>query len=544
MIRKVQTLDGQRRAGVAIVVMLGWILSIIGGLISQFAGAGSGLIGFAPFLALAGGMTGLFFLLGHGGLGRVIQCVMLMGQVSLVVAVARDTPFQLDMHMLYFAALAVTIIFCDWRAILAGAATVALHHLVLSFVLPEMVFPGSASIVRVGIHAVILVVEAATLAWVAKSTVSMFAVNAASLKAASDASEAARAADAETEAARQQAAAREKALQEATAAREKIQREEQAMVVAETGRGLASLMRGELDYRITAEFPDTYVALRDNFNAALDRIENAMRVLDHNANGMTAAASEISHASDDLARRTEQQAATLEQAAAALDQITSNVGGTSRRAMEAGALVESAEVEGRESGEAVSRAIDAMTQIQRSSEQIGTIIGVIDEIAFQTSLLALNAGVEAARAGEAGRGFAVVATEVRALAVRSATAAREIKALIATSARQVNEGVEIVNVTGSALGTISGKVAAISALMTDIVRAAREQSSSLTEINQAITHMDQATQQSAAMAEQSTAASHSLARDAGELAGLVGQFRIGAEGGTRQQTKTPRSLAA
>jgi methyl-accepting chemotaxis protein len=544
MILQASTLDGQRKGGVATVVVLSWLLAIVGVVISMASGVAAGLLAFAPFVALAAVMSVAFAVLGHGPLGRVLQCVMLMGQVSLVVAGARDTAYQIDLHMLYFAALAVTIIFCDWRAILAGAATVAIHHLVLSFVMPEMVFPGSASIARVAIHAVILIIEAATLLWVAMSTVSMFRINAASMEATTAANNAARAADAEAARVRDETAARERALSEETAAREKVQREEQALVVAETARGLNSLMRGELDYRIAAEFPEAYEALRNDFNAALEKIEQAMRVLDQNAGGMSAAAGEISTAADDMARRTETQAATLEQAAAALDEITANVGATSKRAVEAGTLVSSAEAEGRQSGEAVSRAIEAMTNIQKSSDEIGKIIGVIDEIAFQTSLLALNAGVEAARAGDAGRGFAVVATEVRALAERSADAAREIKALIATSARQVDEGVEIVGATGGALGTIAGKVSAISALMTEIVTSAQQQSSSLVEINQAVTQMDQATQHSAAMAEQSTAASHNLARDADELVGLVRQFRISRSGGTGRSAPARPRLAA
>ncbi|MBX9616732.1 MAG: methyl-accepting chemotaxis protein [Brevundimonas sp.] len=542
MILQARTLDGQRRGGVVVVVALSWLLALVGAGISMTSNASAGLAAILPFAGVAGAMTALLLLSGHGPLGRALQCVMLMGQVSLVVAGARTTVYQLDMHMLYFAALAVTIIFCDWRAILAGAGTVALHHLVLSFVMPEMVFPGSASLLRVGIHAVILVIEAATLVWVAMSTVSMFQINAASMREASDASEAARLADAEAARAKEETAARERLLMEETAARDRIQREEQTLVVSETARGLSSLMRGELDYRITAEFPETYVALRNDFNAALNKLEQAMQVLNQNSGGISAAAGEISASSDNMARRTEHQAATLEEAAAALDEITANVGATSKRAIEAGALVVSAETEGRQSGEAVARAIEAMNSIQQSSAEISQIIGVIDEIAFQTNLLALNAGVEAARAGDAGRGFAVVATEVRALAERSANAAREIKTLIATSARQVEEGVEVVGATGTALNGIAGKVSAISALMSEIVGSAQQQATSLNEINQAVAQMDQATQHSAAVAEESTAASHNLARDADELAGLVRQFRISppersGEGSNRAQRR-------
>ncbi len=168
-----------------------------------------------------------------------------------------------------------------------------------------------------------------------------------------------------------------------------------------------------------------------------------------------------------------------------------------------------------------------MTAIERSSTEIGQIIGVIDEIAFQTNLLALNAGVEAARAGEAGRGFAVVASEVRALAQRSAEAAKEIKALITTSRQQVEQGVGLVGDTGQALERILGQVAELATIVTEIAASAQEQAAGLDQINTAINQMDQVTQQNAAMVEQSTAASHALSRETEELSSLVGRFQLG-----------------
>jgi methyl-accepting chemotaxis protein len=167
-----------------------------------------------------------------------------------------------------------------------------------------------------------------------------------------------------------------------------------------------------------------------------------------------------------------------------------------------------------------------MTEIETSSTQVSQIIGVIDEIAFQTNLLALNAGVEAARAGEAGRGFAVVAQEVRALAQRSADAAKEIKALINTSTQQVETGVDLVGQTGEALSRIVGQVASIDALMKEISASTTEQATGLNEVNGAVNQMDQVVQQNAAMVEEATAASHSLKNEAKALMGLVARFRV------------------
>jgi len=174
----------------------------------------------------------------------------------------------------------------------------------------------------------------------------------------------------------------------------------------------------------------------------------------------------------------------------------------------------------------VRKTVDAMSNIEHSARQINQIIGVIDEIAFQTNLLALNAGVEAARAGDAGRGFAVVASEVRALAQRSAEAAKEIKALISTSTTQVGEGVALVGETGTALERILAQVNDINQVVLDIASGAKEQATGLQEVNTAINQMDQTTQQNAAMVEETTAASHSLAQEANELAALVAHFTL------------------
>jgi methyl-accepting chemotaxis protein len=182
--------------------------------------------------------------------------------------------------------------------------------------------------------------------------------------------------------------------------------------------------------------------------------------------------------------------------------------------------------------------ITAMGQIENSSREISNIIVVIDDIAFQTNLLALNAGVEAARAGEAGKGFAVVAQEVRELAQRSAKAAKEIKALINASGEQVKSGVSLLGETGKALGEIVKQVQEINTNVVAIVEGAREQATGLKEINQSVNAMDQGTQQNAAMVEQSTAASHSLAREAEALFALLGQFRVG------QQASSPRAVDA
>ncbi|KQS89533.1 MULTISPECIES: methyl-accepting chemotaxis protein [unclassified Rhizobium] len=315
--------------------------------------------------------------------------------------------------------------------------------------------------------------------------------------------------------------------------------------VAALAAGLKGLSDGDLTQRIDRPFVPTMEKVRQDFNDAVAKLRAAMQSVGSNAQGIAAGSGEIRSAADDLARRTEQQAASVEETAAALEQITMTVADSSRRAEEAGALVTATRENAQKSGEVVRNAITAMGQIEHSSGEISNIIGVIDEIAFQTNLLALNAGVEAARAGEAGKGFAVVAQEVRELAQRSAKAAKEIKALIHASGDQVKNGVALVGETGRVLQEMVTQVQEISTNIMAIVEGAREQATGLKEINHSVNAIDQGTQQNAAMVEQSTAASHSLAKEAEGLFNLLSQFRVGQESrGPRAADTSHRSVAS
>jgi methyl-accepting chemotaxis protein len=290
---------------------------------------------------------------------------------------------------------------------------------------------------------------------------------------------------------------------------------------------LQSLSGGDLTMKIDVPFIPSLEKLRADFNTAVSKLRSAMQSVAENATAIAAGAQQIRSASDDLSKRTEQQAASVEETAAALEEITTTVADASNRAQEAGQLVRKTRENAERSGTVVKNAVDAMGNIEKSSSEIGNIIGVIDEIAFQTNLLALNAGVEAARAGDAGKGFAVVAQEVRELAQRSAKAAKEIKELITASNEHVKNGVSLVGETGRALEEIVTQVQQVNTNVAAIVESSKEQATGLKEINEAVNTMDQGTQQNAAMVEQSTAASHSLAKEANNLFGLVGQFNIG-----------------
>jgi methyl-accepting chemotaxis protein len=314
-------------------------------------------------------------------------------------------------------------------------------------------------------------------------------------------------------------------------------------VVTGLGEGLNRLANSDLTYRIEDRFAADYEKLRTDFNAAMESVSAAMRTVTETAGGINSGASDIRQASDDLSHRTEQQAASLEETAAAMDEITSTVRHTAEGANRANKIVGVTRAEAEESGAIVARAVEAMGGIERTSSEISEIISVIDGIAFQTNLLALNAGVEAARAGDAGRGFAVVASEVRALAQRSADAAKDVKSRIMASSEQVEAGVELVSETGKALQRIIGRIAEISTLVSDIAASADQQATGLQQVNTAVSEMDNVTQQNAAMVEQATAAARSLAVEADALANEVARFKLD-DGGTSHRRPAPQPSAA
>ncbi|MBX9457790.1 MAG: cache domain-containing protein [Rhizobium sp.] len=300
----------------------------------------------------------------------------------------------------------------------------------------------------------------------------------------------------------------------------------QSHAVSSIGRALETLAQGDLTARC-GDLGPHYAGLRDNFNDALSRLEAAMAKVSAKAGDISMSKEEIRRASGQLSQRTEQQAANLEETSAALEELAVTVRQTADGAHEASQRVQAVSAEASRSDGVVTQAISAMSGIEQSSAEISKIIGVIDEIAFQTNLLALNAGVEAARAGESGKGFAVVAQEVRELAQRSAAAAKEIKDQIARSSGQVDNGVRLVGEAGEALKRISEQVKAATEIVGKIAHSASEQDTTLRSIASSINQLDAATQQNAAMAEETTAAAESLAHDTDELVGLIRAFQVG-----------------
>jgi len=316
------------------------------------------------------------------------------------------------------------------------------------------------------------------------------------------------------------------------------------LLVSSVGTGLERLAQGDLTVRIDSDLSGPFAKLKADFNNALEELSATLGAVSQASGGVHTGAGEISQASNDLSRRTEQQAASLEETAAAMDQITTTVREAAASAARANQAVVQARGEAAHSGEVVTRAIEAMAGIERASAEISEIITVIDGIAFQTNLLALNAGVEAARAGDAGKGFAVVASEVRALAQRSADAAKDVKARITASSEQVDAGVSLVSETGSALERIIAAITEVDGLVADIATSAEQQATGLQQVNTAVAEMDGVTQQNAAMVEEATAAARSLAAEADTLARQIGRFNLGRQAAAAPSANPVHQLQA
>ncbi|WJS99982.1 methyl-accepting chemotaxis protein [Novosphingobium humi] len=291
-------------------------------------------------------------------------------------------------------------------------------------------------------------------------------------------------------------------------------------------RGLAALRQGRLDERLDEEFPAEYEQLRNDFNATAASLSEQISAVSVSSNAVRSGAGEISSAAQDLAHRTELQAASLGNTANTVRELANSVARTGQGVTSVAGSAHEAEQEASNSGQLMRGAVAAMQSIAATSEKMRSIVEIIDGISFQTNLLALNAGVEAARAGDAGRGFAVVATEVRNLAERSALAAKEIGALIVHSGEEVRAGVDMVSRTQASLERIVERSTEVAGMLSTLASNAAQQSEAIAGVNQVLNELDMATQQNAALVEESTAASRSLAHEAERLSGVVQRFTL------------------
>ncbi len=423
--------------------------------------------------------------------------------VGLLVFQFEGHHWQADMHMQFFAALAILAIYCNWRAIMCFTAIVAVHHLALNFILPSAVFPGGSDLARVIVHAAILVAAAAVLIVNARLVTSAFAHADEQRRAAAHALD-------EAEALKEQNAAHH--AQETRAKTWHIA--QQQRVVSEIEAGLTRLANGNfaepIDSAPDDPFPEEYDALRHAFNDTLQQLDSVISNVELVSDAIDSDASDIERTANEVDTHAESQATVMAASSVALqdmiERITknisaANIANTESRTNEEQALVGTT---------IVTEAIETMRAVEKSTSNIAGIIDVIEEIALQTNLLALNAGVEAARAGDVGKGFAVVATEVRGLAERAASSANEIRALISQSEAHVKDGVVRVRMTGDALQSITERAVSIRTAVDQLSTALERQCSDLAEVKSTFDEADRLARKTARAASTNRTAARGI----------------------------------
>jgi methyl-accepting chemotaxis protein len=465
----------------------------------------------AVMAALCGAAT-LAYRAGPSGMraATVIAAAFAM-IIALLVFQMRGHPWQPDMHMYFFAGLAITALFLRWQAVLAFTGVVAVHHLVLNYAMTEAVFAGEADLARVLLHAAILILEAGPLLFLTFMIGSMFARVEGSL--------------ADAQAAR-------KAAEEITLRTEAGQAELEKVVVA-LGGGLQRLSQGQLNHRIGdegAELNSELASLRTDFNQLATSLTQIFGAVSESALMVRAASGETAAAAHHIAQKAEVQANTVNHAAETLTELSTLFGQTAGLAQEANAQIQSNRAEVERSGTVLADATSAMAAIEESARLIRQSVDAIDDIAFQTNLLALNAGVEAARAGDSASGFAVVAQEVRNLAQRASTSAAEIRRLILDSDMRVSAGSTVVAAIATSLRDVISGTAKSAEIVQTITTRVQSQATNLGELTQNVRALEMAAQQFAGAAEQTTATSTSLREQADALAQSITAFTGGGAG--------------
>ncbi len=428
--------------------------------------------------------------------------------VAAIVYLLRGHPWQADAHMIFFAAFALTGVFCNWRPIVTYAGVVAVHHLVLNYALTAAVFPGEASLMRVLLHAAVLIVQTVPLIWLATVLARLFDSSERLLH--------------EAQAARLQS--------EQMAAEQRLERAEAMRAVQDLSTGLAELSDGHLQTVIPDPagdpFPSRYADLRDRFNHLVGRLNQLVAGVGAGAHGLRRSAGELAGTAEAHSARATLQAETLQRSVASLSQLSGSVRETAGLAQQADKAMATNRAEAEKGGDVLARAVEAMTRIEASSQQIRMISEVIEDIAFQTNLLALNAGVEASRAGEFGRGFAVVATEVRALAGRASASAKDIRSLVSEAQVNVAEGSTLVRSTGNSLGALITGAVGTAEIVASIAQMIRSQADNVAAITKDVATLASTTARSGDEATAASTLSAGLRTEADRLLQAVTEFGV------------------
>ncbi|MET3928092.1 methyl-accepting chemotaxis protein [Devosia sp. 2618] len=493
-----------------------------------------------------------------GATFRYLAVSVMMAQVMALLIASKGYTWQSDMHMAFFAALAICALLYDNRAIVLGAALIAIHHLVVGMAMSELVYYGGGGLGRFSLHVGIVAIETLALMWMTRNTLQMIDL-----------------ADTKSALAEESAATAERLALEIQHATTDYQRQRDATVaqlrnsfelvvnaaadgdftqrvdsitsegdlrslacsvntlvsavdkgLTETGKVLSAIATADLTMRMDGTYHGAFATLATDTNAVADKMADVISQMRGTSTSLKSATGEILSGTNDLAERSARQAEAIQQTSVTMEQLASNVMDNVDRARQASKVAATVTGTAEEGGQVMRQATEAMERIIQSSGKISNITGLIDDIAFQTNLLALNASVEAARAGDAGRGFAVVAVEVRRLAQSAAGASADIKALIEKSAREVGSGSKLVSDAAAKLESMLSAARSSNALMSEIAKDSSIQAGAIEEVRTAVRTMDQMTQHNAALVQQINAAIEQTDEQAHELDRIVDVFAV------------------
>lgn len=553
------TVEDLRIRGTIVISLASLVLSLCVAVVEYLVQGGFGLGTALAFVGLSSlGIT--YFWNRNSSAFRYLAVTVMMAQVIALLIATKGQFYQIDMHMTFFAALALCALLYDFRAILVGAAVVAVHHLGLGLTFETLVFYGGGSLGRVILHAVVLVFEAVALVWMTWNTTKLLKF--ADTKSEEAASQADQVRVMSEEDARKSEANRE----ERARMLEELQEEFGEVVasasmgdfshrvksdfnndsmnklaegintlvhevdrgVSETARVLSALADADLTERMTGSYHGAFDTLKRDTNRVADNLSEVIGQLKQTSGTLRTATSDILSGVVDLNERTTRQASTLEQTSNAMFQMSETVAENATKAQHARSSARKAQSTADEGASVMADANDAMSRITAASGKISEIISLIDDIAFQTNLLALNASVEAARAGEAGQGFAVVAVEVRRLAQSAAEASSDVKALVEQSASEVSGGTQLVSQASESLTGIVDAVREMTGLMEDIAEKSETQATSIEGMTSSMRQLEEMTQHNAALVEETNAAIEQTESQTAELDQIVDVFRVSA----------------
>ena len=471
---------------------------------------------------------------GGSSTGRIIFAVMAQAQVAVIVAAFADHRWQVDAHMYFFATMGVLVMLVDYRAIIAGAGAVALHHVALNFLFPALVYPGGSDLSRTVMHALILLVSTVALSLAVRALTV--------IQSASDAERRKRK-DMIDQLAASLGRVVEKGVHGDFSDRVRAEFDDTQLqqIVSDTNRffdkveaGVGEAVRvmgqvcdGSLSVRMHGDYEGALAQMQQDVNGTIATLRRIVDEIKSSSRAVDEVAHQISEGAETLADRSGAQAATVEETAAAIETLTQSVRTNEVSARDMSEIISKIVTDGDTGRGTASNATAAMAQMAENAAKISDIVDVMNELSFQTNLLALNASVEAARAGDAGKGFAVVAAEVRQLALRSSDAASGIGELIGRSSQDVQTGTALVEKLGSTLTQMLDSVASIAARADDIAQTSARQSSSITEINATVAGIDRNTQAAVETAESYRIKSRTLNDHAKQLNTMLGRFRMG-----------------